>query len=150
MKFKLGDTVRIISGIFEGKIGVINVVDEKDSSLPYLVVCSPTCRIWEKEDRLESVTPYKEKEIFMKTYIYGTTNIIALGKLKSNDCFQILEGEDEGCYGLFCISSEENNLKDDGCVFVVIFSEAYPAPVIKLVSRNLKVRKVKGEVSFCE
>lgn len=145
MKFRVGDKVKVVDGVFKGHTGVIDILDEKDCELPYHVICSPHCQIWAGEGKLELITDDIEEKSSMKTFNYGSANITALSELKHGDCFQMLEGDYKGQYGMVCKCVD----KDD-YLPIVIFSELESHPIIKSVSWALKVKKVMCEVTFKE
>ena len=149
MKFKVGDKVKVVDGMFKGNTGVIDLVDEKDLKMPYHVICfSASGQTWVKEENLELVID--DMESSMKTFTYGSTDITILNNLKYGDCFQILEGDYKGQYGMLCTFPDEYGLDSKDSIPIVIFSEFESYPMIKSVSWTRKVKKVACEVSFKE
>lgn len=155
MKFRVGDKVKVVGGPFEGSVGIIDMVDEEDLKIPYHVICSSeSYQIWVKEENLELITDdiEEKKKSSMKTFNYGSVNITTLSELKYGDCFQMLEGDYKGQYGMVCSFPEKCDLGNNYTP-IALFFESENFPIVKyviLAAQAEKVKKVTCEITFKE
>lgn len=144
MKFKIGDRVKVVDGVFKGNVGIIDSIDEEDYNLSYHVTCFSGSQIWVAKKVLELVIDDRKK-----TFSYGSSNIAILGNLKKGDCFRFLEGDYKEQYGVLCSHPDKYTLDKDS-IPVVIFAEFGDFPMIEYVSSASKVKRVALDVTFKE
>lgn len=70
-----------------------------------------------------------------------------LGDLRTGDFFQILEGEDEGQYGVVCKVECGTKLEDDSEKQAVIFLDnVWPYYCFAVVDKDMTIKKIYGEI----
>lgn len=127
MKFKVGDKVKIIGGMYSvGKVGEIVRIGDKDSN-PYLVIISPQPNdwVWKNESELELVLQQAEphavsNESLIRTFETGATRDTAQGKLDYEGFTSplVLERIDEYTLREREIAWAAGLFEGEGCVYI--------------------------------
>lgn len=149
MKFKVGDIVKYIPEEDSANQNVYRIIgiDTQCTDFPYFCKGTDGFTFWLREENLALVEK-DSKERGNKMKVFKKEDYAKkLGDLRTGDFFQILEGEDEGQYGVACVVDRDVNLKYEfGKQAVIFLNNDWPYYSLVMVDKDTVIKKVPGEI----